>query len=549
MDKRNYRWFGMMMLALLFALVGCQGKSKPTITIVSNVGGGTIVENQELTIQSQAADVKGVTRIELEADGEIVTAANINPPRPSVIAPLAWKATSGAHTLSVRALNTDNVMSDPAVVAVNVQSHAPVPTLAAPTAVAAPTVAPTAAPQPVQCSHNAAFVSDVSVPDGTQFHPNQAFNKIWRLRNTGNCPWSGQTQFVYVNGEAMATVKAIAAPNTPPGGTAEFSIPMTAPATPGRHQGNWQLRDEHGTLFGTVAHVLINVVSPAAPPQAVVMSPSNGFHLTAGQVVKITFQGNGNTELSSVALFINGAQVAKQPSRTSTRQITGYYDWVPGIGNYDLYAVAVDILNQSSTSAHVSGSIQNACQPSISFRTDRTNINVNEHTMLRWDAECVKAVYLDGQGVNGHDARDVAPTSTKTYTLRVSKNDGSTEDRQVTITVNHPVPPPPPTAVPPAPRRNVSGNWVAGEYSMSLSEAVGCPGPDCGVIGTLTHAQGVTTPEVDDVHGTINVNSGAISLTILRPGASGGFNGTVDASSTHMSGQLAGVGSITFTKQ
>ncbi len=541
--ERNYRWFGLPMLVVLLALVGCQGASKPTVMIISNVASSTIVENQELSIESEAKDAKGITRVELAADDQVVFTANVNPPRVSVVAPLTWKAARGAHTLIVRALNVDNVMSDPAIVTVNVSAPTPVPT-------AAPTAVPTAAPQPTLCTYNAAFVADVTVPDGTSFFPNQAFNKTWRMKNTGTCAWTAQVQFVYVSGEAMTATKAIAAPNTPPGSTADFTVAMTAPAAPGHYRGIWQLRDGRGALFGAWDDVVINVVSPAPPPQAVIISPANGFTLTAGQPVRVTFQGNGNAELSSVTLFINGVQVAKESSRSSTRQITGFYGWVPGIGNYDLSAVAVDVLNQSGTSAHISGSVQNACQPSISFRADRTMINLNEHTMLRWDVECVTGVYLDGQGVTGHDARDVSPTSTKTYTLRVIKNDGSAEDRQVTITVNQPVPPPPPPTPPPPPsRRNVSGDWLAGDYAVNLIEALGCPGPECGVMGRLVHARGTMTPEITDVRGTINVNTGVVSIQGVLLGSPVRFDGTVDATSTRMTGQLAGVGSITFTKQ
>ncbi len=545
--ERSYRWFGLLMVALLLGLVGCQGASKPTVLIISDVASSTIVEGQEITIKADAKDSKGITRLELNVDAQVASTVNVNPPQVSIVAPLTWQAARGAHTLSVRALNVDNILSDPASVVVNVSASAPVPT-------PAPTTVPTAAPQPTTaCAHDAAFVTDVTVPDGMPFLPNQAFDKTWRMKNTGNCAWTGQIQLVYVSGEAMATVKAVAAPNTPPGGTADFTISMTAPSTLGRHLGDWRLRDERGALFGQTVDVVIHVVSPAPPPQAVIISPVNGFRLTAGQPVRVTFQGNGNNELSSVSLYINGALVARETSPALTHQITGYYGWVPSVGNYDLYAVAVDLLNQSTTSAHVSGSVQNDCQPSISFRADRTNINLNEHTMLRWDVECVTGVYLDGQGVSGHDARDVAPTSTKTYTLRVVKVDSSTEDRQVTITVNQPTPPPPtPTPIPtqpPAPaRRNVWGDWLASEYGMNLSEALGCPGPECSVRGTLAH--GTFTPR--EVQGTINVNTGAISLKGVLLGSTLRFDGTVDATSTHMSGQLTdgpNTITITFTKK
>ena len=73
-------------------------------------------------------------------------------------------------------------------------------------------------------------------------------------------------------------------------------------------------------------------------------------------------------------------------------------------------------------------------EPEISFRADRTNIEAGECTTLRWDVEHVKAVYLDGEGVAGHDTRQVCPAQTTKYTLRVVTADGDVY-RTVTITV------------------------------------------------------------------------------------------------------------------
>ena len=76
------------------------------------------------------------------------------------------------------------------------------------------------------------------------------------------------------------------------------------------------------------------------------------------------------------------------------------------------------------------------CVAAIDFRADDTDINVGDHTTLRWDVECVKEVYLDGAPVTGHGTENVSPASTTTYTLHVIKNDDTTEDRQVTINVH-----------------------------------------------------------------------------------------------------------------
>ncbi len=54
---------------------------------------------------------------------------------------------------------------------------------------------------------------------------------------------------------------------------------------------------------------------------------------------------------------------------------------------------------------------------------------------LRWDVEGVRAVYLDGSPVTGHEGRRVCPRQKTTYTLRMELPDGSVETRRVTVDV------------------------------------------------------------------------------------------------------------------
>jgi len=82
---------------------------------------------------------------------------------------------------------------------------------------------------------------------------------------------------------------------------------------------------------------------------------------------------------------------------------------------------------------------------------------------------------------------------------------------------------------------------------MELTEAIGCPGPECAVQGRLIEVTS-GAPNIDDLSGTFNVNTGAVSLVIARPGAQGGFNGTVSADSRTMTGTWIDVGAMTFTK-
>jgi len=47
----------------------------------------------------------------------------------------------------------------------------------------------------------------------------------------------------------------------------------------------------------------------------------------------------------------------------------------------------------------------------------------------------VQAVYFEDNGVTGHESKQVCPGSTETYRLKVTRGDGSTNERTITITV------------------------------------------------------------------------------------------------------------------
>jgi hypothetical protein len=74
------------------------------------------------------------------------------------------------------------------------------------------------------------------------------------------------------------------------------------------------------------------------------------------------------------------------------------------------------------------------------LRADSTYLAAGQCTTLRWDIDNVQGVYLiDGgsqQGVGGHDAHTVCPSATATYTLRVVRSDGGTQDFPITVNVS-----------------------------------------------------------------------------------------------------------------
>jgi len=153
------------------------------------------------------------------------------------------------------------------------------------------------------------------------------------------------------------------------------------------------------------------------------------------------------------------------------------------------------------------------------LRADSNNIAAGQCTTIRWDVDNVSAVYfIDGgnqQGVAGHDARNVCPGGTTTYTLRVTDRSGGNHDFPITINVSG------------APNysinfwadntnlnggqctrlrwdvRNVQAVYLDGEGVAGVSDREVCPG------GTKTYTLQVTKYDggQDSRQVTINVNN------------------------------------------
>lgn len=114
------------------------------------------------------------------------------------------------------------------------------------------------------CVLDAAFLEDVTLPDGTVVQPNQALHKTWRIRNTGTCDWELGASLVFVSGSLMSATNTVLIPPTRSGETADIVVNLTAPAENGSYTGLWRLQSTDGTLFGTLLFVAINVGEPSA---------------------------------------------------------------------------------------------------------------------------------------------------------------------------------------------------------------------------------------------------------------------------------------------
>jgi hypothetical protein len=120
----------------------------------------------------------------------------------------------------------------------------------------------------------ARFVSDVTIPDGTEFEPGDTFVKTWSLRNVGSCAWTSGYDIIFFGGDAMGAPSAvqITTGTINPGQTVEVSVNLTAPGSTGTYRGNWKLRDPSDVIFGIENSssgqfwVEIEVVLPTSTP-------------------------------------------------------------------------------------------------------------------------------------------------------------------------------------------------------------------------------------------------------------------------------------------
>jgi hypothetical protein len=121
-----------------------------------------------------------------------------------------------------------------------------------PTATQEPTATENAVSEVEEGCNEAAYIADVTIPDGTELDPDQKFVKTWRLQNTGTCTWSSRYKLVFYSGEQMDGPKKSQAftINVPPGTTIDISVTLRAPKEEGKYKGNWKLEDGGGNQFG-----------------------------------------------------------------------------------------------------------------------------------------------------------------------------------------------------------------------------------------------------------------------------------------------------------
>lgn len=174
----------------------------------------------------------------------ILACSPLAPSTPQPAATLDVLYTSAAQTLSGMATEGAAILTSQPPPA------SPTATLSIPTSTPLEFQTFTSVPPVTQCDA-AAFVSDVTYPDGSNIGIGVVFTKIWRIRNVGTCTWTPSYALVYVSGERFGAQSSVSLPgNVAPGQSVDIAIQLVAPNQSGRFKGYWKLRNASGVLFG-----------------------------------------------------------------------------------------------------------------------------------------------------------------------------------------------------------------------------------------------------------------------------------------------------------
>jgi hypothetical protein len=112
---------------------------------------------------------------------------------------------------------------------------------------------------PSDCTLDAIYVADITIPDNTHIEAGQPFVKTWRIRNAGTCAWGPGYRLTFVEGDHMGGADWVEVPAAGPGEAADISVELVAPALPGQYRGYWRMCVSAEQCFGD--RVYLQIVS------------------------------------------------------------------------------------------------------------------------------------------------------------------------------------------------------------------------------------------------------------------------------------------------
>ncbi len=121
---------------------------------------------------------------------------------------------------------------------------------------------------------NAAFIDDITIPDGTTVSPGETFIKTWRIQNTGSCNWNTSYILTFNTGDVMSGSSTAIPYIVNSGKQLDISVSMTAPTDTGTYVGYWILQNSGGASFGQTLYVQVVVAASTSTSTATPTSTS-----------------------------------------------------------------------------------------------------------------------------------------------------------------------------------------------------------------------------------------------------------------------------------
>lgn len=161
-----------------------------------------------------------------------------------------------------------------------VRSRTPSATPGAPTQTPAATITLSLSPvlspspSPTGCVLAMTLVEDVNFSNPNWWSTvNARFEKTWRLRNDGACPWPQGVVLAYLDGEAFGLAQPFVVDSLEAGAELELVVTLRAPGTPGQYAGRFQLQTAAGEPVGEPLAVELEArprasLTPSATPGA-----------------------------------------------------------------------------------------------------------------------------------------------------------------------------------------------------------------------------------------------------------------------------------------
>lgn len=127
---------------------------------------------------------------------------------------------------------------------------------------------PTPEPTPEGCVDAMEFIDDLNYEDDdlTNFpkvDPGEAFQKGWKIKNSGSCTWTNAYFIKYVHGSdpaaQMQGQPTAIKGEVKPGQTYDMYVDLVAPEAAGKYVGYWQMFNDENKAFGQTIWVAVKV--------------------------------------------------------------------------------------------------------------------------------------------------------------------------------------------------------------------------------------------------------------------------------------------------